>query len=135
MAIFPGVAKVPDARMRGMALARLDGDQPFAAAGKPLELDRGKRVLRQQAAERQNKNDVSLFHMHTQSFSTPTRSNGQRRLSKGVASCQFSPACGADQPRGRHASLRSRPPKDWRGGLDFEPKERMESQGLNPRLL
>ena len=71
MAIFPGVAKVPDARMRGMALARLDRDQPFAAAGKPLELDGGKRVLRQQAAERQNKNDVSLFHMHTQSFSMP----------------------------------------------------------------
>ena len=68
MAIFPSVAKVPDARMRGMALARLDGDQPFAAAGKPLELDGGKRVLRQQAAERQNKNDASFFHMHTQSF-------------------------------------------------------------------
>jgi hypothetical protein len=94
MAIFPGVAKVPDARMRGMALAGLDRDQPFAAAGKPLELDRRKRVLRQQAAEHQNKNDVSLFHMHTQSFSTPTRSKAQGRLSKRVAGCQFSPACG-----------------------------------------
>ena len=122
MAIFPGVAKVPDARMRGMALARLDGDQPFAAAGKPLEFDGGKRVLRQQAAERQNKNDVSLFHMHTQSFSAPTRSKAQRRLSKGVARCQFSPDAVADQTRGRQASLGSRQPKDWRSGLDFEPR-------------
>jgi hypothetical protein len=122
MAIFPGVAKVPDARMRGMALAGLDRDQPFAAAGKPLELDRRKRVLRQQAAERQNKNDVSLFHMHTQSFSTPTRSKAQGRLSKRVAGCQFSAHAVADLPRGRRASLRSRPPKDWRGGLDLEPR-------------
>jgi hypothetical protein len=86
--------------MRGMALARLDRDQPFAAAGKPLELDGGERVLRQQAAERQNKNDVSLFHMLTQSFSMPTRSKGQRRLSKDVAPCQFSPACGGGSAAG-----------------------------------
>jgi hypothetical protein len=74
MAIFASVAKVPDARIRGMALARLDRDEPFAAADKALELDGGKRVLRQhgaehqKTAERQSKNDVSLFHIHTQSF-------------------------------------------------------------------
>jgi hypothetical protein len=68
MAIFTGMAEVPDARIGGMALARLDGDEPLAAMRKPLELDGGKRVLRQQATERQNKNNVSLLHIQTPIF-------------------------------------------------------------------
>ena len=89
MAVFTGVAKVPDARIRGVALARLDRDEPFAAAGKALELDGGKRVLRQQAAERQSKNDKSCLHIHTPIFSLQARFAGQHRLRKGAADCQF----------------------------------------------
>jgi hypothetical protein len=44
MAIFAGVAEVPDARIHRMALARLDRDEPLAAVGKPLELDGGESI-------------------------------------------------------------------------------------------
>jgi hypothetical protein len=57
VAIFAGVAKVPDARIARMALARLDRHKPFAAVGKPLELDGGERIRRQQAGERQSKSN------------------------------------------------------------------------------
>jgi hypothetical protein len=57
VAIFAGVAEVPDARIGGMALAGLDRDQPFAAMGKPLELDGGESVRCEQAAEQQSEND------------------------------------------------------------------------------
>ena len=68
MAILTGVAKVPDARMRGMALARFDRNEPVIAVGETLELDGGRRLLRQQAAERQSKSDESRLHIRTLMF-------------------------------------------------------------------
>jgi hypothetical protein len=68
MAIFAGVAEVPDARIRSMALARFDRHQPFAAVGKPLELDGGERIRCEQAAEQRSKNDKSRLHIHTPIF-------------------------------------------------------------------
>ena len=42
VAIFTSVAKVPDARIAGVAFAGLHSHQPFATVRKPLELDGGK---------------------------------------------------------------------------------------------
>jgi hypothetical protein len=47
MAVVSGVTEVPDAGIAGVALTGFDGDKAVAAMGKTLELDGGKRVLRQ----------------------------------------------------------------------------------------
>jgi hypothetical protein len=47
MAVVSGAAKVPDARIAGVALT-VQGDKARAAMIKTLELDGGKCVLRQQ---------------------------------------------------------------------------------------
>ena len=47
MAVVSGAAKVPDARIAGVALT-VQSDKALAAMTKTLELDGGKCVLRQQ---------------------------------------------------------------------------------------
>ena len=47
MAVVSGAAKVPDVRIAGVALT-VQGDKALAAMTKALELDCGKRVVRQQ---------------------------------------------------------------------------------------
>jgi hypothetical protein len=52
MAIVSGVTVVPNPRIAGVALAGLHGYETVAAMGKTLELDSGKRVLRDQKGGR-----------------------------------------------------------------------------------
>jgi hypothetical protein len=62
MAVVSGVTKVPHARIASVALTGLHGDKAIAAMGKTLELDGGKRVLRQQEGGRAHKSDEPRFH-------------------------------------------------------------------------
>jgi hypothetical protein len=70
VAIFAGVAIVPDARIARMTLTRLDRHKPFPAVGKPLELDGGERISCQNTAEDQSKSDDSYRHVDTPMFSS-----------------------------------------------------------------
>jgi hypothetical protein len=63
MAILAGVTKVPMARIARVALTGLGADQTFTTMRKPLELEGGKSVLRQQAREHARQNDNGLFHI------------------------------------------------------------------------
>jgi hypothetical protein len=72
-----------------MALTRLDRHQPFAAMGKPLELDGGERIGRQQAVRQQNNSDEQLLHIHTPIFCLKARYMERRRLRKDAADCQY----------------------------------------------
>lgn len=69
VAIFAGVAIVPDARIARMALTRLDRHKPFAAVWEPLELDGGERISCKNTAEDQSKSDESYLHFDTPMFS------------------------------------------------------------------
>jgi len=53
---------VPNARIAGVALTGLHGYKAVVAMGKTLELDGGKRVLRNQEGRRANKGHEPLFH-------------------------------------------------------------------------
>jgi len=101
VAIFAGVAEVPDARIRGMALARFDCHQPFAAVGKPLELDSGERIRCQQAAEQRSKNDKSRLHIHTPIFPRANALSWNERdyaKVRPIASLGVPGACGTAAP-------------------------------------
>jgi len=59
-----------------MALARLESHKPFAAMGKPLEPDGGKRIGDQNAAEHDGESDEWLLHFDTPMlFVKPDSSN------------------------------------------------------------
>ena len=59
-----------------MALARLERHKPFAAMGKPLEPDGGKRIRCQNAAEHDGESDEWLLHFDTPMlFVKPDSSN------------------------------------------------------------
>jgi hypothetical protein len=71
MAVISGVTVVPNARIAGVALTGLHGDEAVAAVRKTLEHDGGTRVLRKQKDGRGHKSQEALFHTFSH-ISKPT---------------------------------------------------------------
>ena len=77
MAVVSGVTVVPNTRIVGVALTGLYGYKAVAAMGKTLELDGGKRVLREQEGGRAHKSDkqykLALSHAYVPEFGFATQ--------------------------------------------------------------
>jgi hypothetical protein len=87
MAVISGVTVVPNARIAGVALTGLHGDEAVAAVRKTLEYDGGARVLRKQKNGRGHKSQEALFHRFSHV------SNSHVSKSAGMKNQQFSLRC------------------------------------------
>lgn len=122
VAIFTRVAKVPDARIGGMALAGLDRDESVATAGKALELDGSKRVLRQQATERQSKSNQTRLHVRTPIFKQAGATATDYATAAPIAS-----SAGKHARAAPHAINMPSPPAEIAQRSDLQPRTDFQS--------